>query len=112
MLDMMLCLCLMRRRPTRSNSTDTLLPYTRLFRSLADRHPADLEPFGQLALAGQPGSGRVGSVQNQAPDRVGDILEKAAFGHGQSSPHIGVWKSIQSGRTSLKPMTEVSLRSA
>src|SRR3546814_7539873 len=100
----------MIRRPPRSTRTDTLFPYTTLFRS--DRHPADLEPFGQLALAGQPGSGRVGSVQNQAPDRVGDILEKAAFGHGQSSPYIGVWKSIQSGRTSLKPMTEVSFRSA
>ena len=86
-------------------------PPRRLQRDLgfADRHAADLEPFGQLALARQPRSGRVGSVQNEAPDRVGDILEKAAFGHAQSSPQLCLRESIQSGMTSLKPMTDARI---
>src|SRR3546814_15807521 len=44
---------LMIRRPPRSTRTDTLFPYTTLFRSVAgdfpgveDRHPADADPCG------------------------------------------------------------------
>ena len=69
--------------------------------------PALVETLGQLALAGQPRSRRIGSVENQAPDRIGDILKKAAFGHVQSSPRLRLGKFIQSGMTSLKPMTEL-----
>src|SRR3546814_6126996 len=46
---MMFLFCLISRRPPRSTRTDTLFPYTALFRS---RHPANVPPEVRLPLAG------------------------------------------------------------
>src|SRR3546814_3250557 len=44
---------LMIRRPPRSTRTDTLFPYTTLFRSEIDQHRAPLELVGAVVLIGR-----------------------------------------------------------
>src|SRR3546814_3900291 len=50
-------LCLMIRRPPRSTRTDTLFPYTTLFRSLLSSAPAfaQEEPAGPVTVTGSVG---------------------------------------------------------
>src|SRR3546814_17462298 len=68
---------LMIRRPPRSTRTDTLFPYTTLFRSAADRYAAADRPGVQLfgdhlrAAAGRPGEHGAGAdLLDQARDAV------------------------------------------
>src|SRR3546814_16063312 len=54
----------MRRRPPRSTRTDTLFPYTTLFRSLeqfekADRHGGAYRRSAAITIGPEPESGRV-----------------------------------------------------
>src|SRR3546814_17856399 len=49
--------CLMIRRPPRSTRTDTLFPYTALFRSARDSHDWDLERRDDWLLLRKPLSG-------------------------------------------------------
>src|SRR3546814_19712356 len=66
----MFCVCmmffLMIRRPPRSTRTDTLLPYTTLFRSRADG-PAEVRPVGEAEFVAGVGamsdSGRYGATR-------------------------------------------------
>src|SRR3546814_17708714 len=55
----------MRRRPPRSTRTDTLFPYTTLFRS-PDRHVDD-----EVGVVGHLDIGGVAAVTLQAPDEAG-----------------------------------------
>src|SRR3546814_14144635 len=64
-----MCFFLIIRRPPRSTRTDTLFPYTTLFRS---RHDADAEDFGRAA---------------QRPARPA-VAARARAG-GRARPHAG-----------------------
>src|SRR3546814_3363538 len=70
----------MIRRPPRSTRTDTLFPYTTLFRS----------PAGQNAISGKPGNcaGRAG---NRA---VGTIREKTRRTRPRSEEHTSELQSL------------------
>src|SRR3546814_4348932 len=62
-VDALLCVvCLMIRRPPRSTRTDTLFPYTTLFRSAADHARAHLI----AAHEGQRGLDHLGRIQHAA----------------------------------------------
>src|SRR3546814_8513292 len=63
----------MIRRPPRSTRTDTLFPYTTLFRSLRHAHAAAGDD--DLAAARGEGEGQVGA----ALQRGVDVLERLAF---------------------------------
>src|SRR3546814_14850346 len=72
----LLVCCLMNRRPPRSTRTDTLFPYTTLFRSIARREPAGadvqrdrLQPRREID-DGAPGARRRNAVALQPPFRV------------------------------------------
>src|SRR3546814_19853381 len=74
---------LMIRRPPRSTRTDTLFPYTTLFRSAADRYAAADRPGVQLfgdhlrAAAGRPGEHGAGAdLLDQARDAVRRTSER------------------------------------
>src|SRR3546814_4371297 len=64
----------MIRRPPRSTRTDTLFPYTTLFRSVAIACTND-KIFGRLAeLMGHPevaGDGKYGTIKQREADRKG-----------------------------------------
>src|SRR3546814_18583079 len=64
----------MIRRPPRSTRTDTLFPYTTLFRSVAVEH-ARKTPTGVL--------------YNEVPDRVADSLFLVALGYAAGMPWCG-----------------------
>src|SRR3546814_15949859 len=67
----MFCVCmmffLMIRRPPRSTRTDTLLPYTTLFRSRADG-PAEVRPVGEAEFVA--GVGAMSDSGRYGPTRV------------------------------------------
>src|SRR3546814_1770309 len=68
----------MRRRPPRSTRTDTLCPYTTLFRTISGKVVFEVRPFGLLEFApslAEYGARHVGDVEGFA-----DELLKAA-GH-------------------------------
>src|SRR3546814_21120720 len=83
-----MCLFLMIRRPTQSTRTDTLFPYTTLFRSAGGSEIGRVEQYGQGAqaperlrwLVGDLGSGR----EADACEALGQRLEgELAFEPGQ-----------------------------
>src|SRR3546814_14664595 len=49
---------LMIRRPPRSTRTDTLFPYTTLFRSILQRLNLRIDPDDRIALLGRNGNGK------------------------------------------------------
>src|SRR3546814_1352793 len=72
----------MIRRPPRSTRTDTLFPYTTLFRShhrraRLYRHPARDQPDAR-AVDPQPG-GRIGAVEPVGSVPQGLLMRRAAF---------------------------------
>src|SRR3546814_3123012 len=70
----------MVRRPPRSTRTDTLLPYTTLFRSLARRRPGRLAPGRSFhrrhaPLRARPAIlGRLPGLRERRPVALGDVL--------------------------------------
>src|SRR3546814_9039078 len=75
----------MIRRPPRSTRTDTLFPYTTLFRSVA---PGDLGARGrrfQRALVGAFQIGAVGLVERLADFRADQGAEQGAGGHADQA---------------------------
>src|SRR3546814_4935763 len=68
----------MIRRPPRSTRTDTLFPYTTLFRSLPRRRVDDGADRGGGAADGQGCRHRPGVVRNLRRDRGGDGADHAA----------------------------------
>src|SRR3546814_2551448 len=74
---------LMIRRPPRSTRTDTLFPYTTLFRSPDDRAAAGEAPRARGTRATR---GRAGAQEAQHPKRPGDLPHRgrqAAQGHAR-----------------------------
>src|SRR3546814_11265794 len=63
----------MRRRPPRSSRTDTLFPYTTLFRSWPERQGRDGRPVHELSEDRQENA-RVLRVPDDAVDAVGEQL--------------------------------------
>src|SRR3546814_10878006 len=95
---------LMLRRPPRSTRTDTLFPYTTLFRSLsAVRHrqaSQESQPFGKQETADNPfdstdqDQSRYSSREGQHPDRVihhDNVAHSRAHGdrHGPTANEAG-----------------------
>src|SRR3546814_2174716 len=62
----------MRRRPPRSTRTDTLFPYTTLFRSGA------AELVGQFIALRQPGRAERVALGEQPARRIGDVIAAIA----------------------------------
>src|SRR3546814_19925671 len=100
-MDILIFFFLMIRRPPRSTRTDTLFPYTTLFRSLeqvpgghddaADHrqrrehdhgHPDDLPPLGQ-----RPRPLRAARRVEQRPDREAEGYRRAD-GEQEREPHV------------------------
>src|SRR3546814_13709490 len=69
----------MIRRPPRSTRTDTLFPYTTLFRSTVSLMTASLVPMMLVAFVILQGSGH-GVTSIMKPLVIGDILGRANFG--------------------------------
>src|SRR3546814_9206928 len=77
----------MIRRPPRSTRTDTLFPYTTLFRSLADRHH-DPPPVG---IAGEHRR----LHQRRVGDRVSNLTRLGATGRlARSEEHTSELQSL------------------
>src|SRR3546814_11388251 len=80
----------MIRRPPRSTRTDTLFPYTTLFRSVAIACTND-KIFGRLAeLMGHPevaGDGKYGTIKQREADRKGvdGMVADWTMQHGQQA---------------------------
>src|SRR3546814_6755905 len=75
----------MRRRPPRSTRTDTLFPYTTLFRSVQRRHRV-LEDHRDAAAPQRP------HFRLALPQEIIAIKEDLAVGHlgvGRQQPHDG-----------------------
>src|SRR3546814_2987982 len=95
----------MVRRPPRSTRTDTLFPYTTLFRSIAARAAADGDAIGALSRLGQrkelPSLGPGVVDQRRVDAMIGDhrkteefkgsteILREAVGGKGQGNDGNG-----------------------
>src|SRR3546814_19507991 len=82
------CFCLMIRRPTRYTRTDTLFPYTTLFRS-GDGH-AGQRPLAAEALVDrhQPGGLELGQVARQvALAEPAHGFEEAEFDQFRTAEH-------------------------
>src|SRR3546814_9262745 len=74
----------MRRRPPRSTRTDTLLPYTTLFRSLSYRQAVELVAAlkASYAAAGYGPGHRVGLLLEMRPEHFLHFLALNALGCG------------------------------
>src|SRR3546814_13990212 len=79
----------MIRRPPRSTRTDTLFPYTTLFRSLqiAGIQPGEARRTGAVApavkrMAGEAGAARpsLGAAQRDHPTVLGKVVERGRLG--------------------------------
>src|SRR3546814_6345442 len=79
----------MRRRPPRSTLTDTLFPYTTLFRSLLTARPAEQQPNRRPGL--------VLAVDDDGPgipeDRIAYVLQRGVRGDERVQGH-GIGLSI------------------
>src|SRR3546814_5035926 len=73
---------LMLRRPPRSTRTDTLFPYTTLFRSALD-----LEGTGAVGLGGEVEVVRSSLGQDRHPLEAADVVEHVRGGLGQRDLH-------------------------
>src|SRR3546814_6022216 len=99
----------MLRRPPRSTRTDTLFPFTTLFRSLHPRRPGEADPqgnpgpaagrapgrvrrpAGRVAQATQPGSRRTAAL---APGRSRSGASPAGTAHLRSEEHTSELQSL------------------
>src|SRR3546814_5942754 len=81
-----MCFFLMIRRPPRSTRTDTLLPYTTLFRSVG-------EPLSRKELLGQVHGGHTGAgdLGQPQPRRLGRRLR--AHRPGRPAPALAAGRS-------------------
>src|SRR3546814_17536843 len=77
---------LMIRRPPRSTRTDTLFPYTTLFRSGADAHPADLAVRLPPAVRGLEDHDQRGltMIRNATAADIPACIAMAERMHGES----------------------------
>src|SRR3546814_19308646 len=70
----------MLRRPPRSTRTDTLFPYTTLFRSVREtwrcRQPDQVVAMGRNALFGIDGANFMKSIQRVAPVRISGLIHE------------------------------------
>src|SRR3546814_2461477 len=97
----------MIRRPPRSTRTDTLFPYTTLFRSmLRTRHQCERPQRGDVAVHAEDAVGgdhrRALGMPPQLPDRALDvavrIAAQAATGQPRGVDQAGVVEPVQIGR--------------
>src|SRR3546814_3847878 len=81
----------MTRRPPRSTRTDTLFPYTTLFRSAAAAEQAQILDQQQRALAEERQS------EQQTVRQIGDLIRKAqaALSDGSTARAAGVRRTIE-----------------
>src|SRR3546814_4083298 len=80
---------LMIRRPPRSTRTDTLFPYTTLFRSQAERTPGEDRPQ-RLAGRGNGDPRRSGDLRIAA----GEYVATAEAAHHRSEEHTSELQSL------------------
>src|SRR3546814_11313024 len=76
----------MIRRPPRSTRTDTLFPYTTLFRSAYAPHEFQIQRYDQCAASGGRRPSRAGRIRASRPDRNTRSGQTTAFvlRHGQT----------------------------
>src|SRR3546814_12264634 len=87
----------MIRRPPRSTRTDTLFPYTTLFRSTVSLMTASLVPMMLVAFVILQGSGH-GVTSIMKPLVIGDILGRAHLGAVSGSQPL-IFKLIPAAAT-------------
>src|SRR3546814_8681288 len=84
----MFLLLLMIRRPPRSTRTDTLVPYTTLFRS--ERRPVDAVGHRAAdAVAGDEGDGGVGVAVGHGDAGVGEAADAGGDAGDDAERHAG-----------------------
>src|SRR3546814_20044615 len=88
----------MIRRPPRSTRTDTLFPYTTLFRSSLERRMNALIPIGAIALVIPPPVSRPEGRKAAAPCRAGRDGGQLSLRGGSAREGIGLLWSKKPGR--------------
>src|SRR3546814_5521863 len=100
MVDYVFFFFLMIRRPPRSTRTDTLFPYTTLFRSIVTGR-GEVDESGVrsrgITIAARPG----GQVVAPAPGRVGFAGDYRGYGKIVIIDHGGGWVSLLTGMIAL-----------
>src|SRR3546814_3545779 len=84
----------MIRRPPRSTRTDTLFPYTTLFRSYVDRNVSVRYGFGYSAPANRVGTSRPGRRDNLVAEHLQARSEPAADQARRSEEHTSELQSL------------------
>src|SRR3546814_19681156 len=112
----------MIRRPPRSTRTDTLFPYTTLFRSLLVEHVGQVAERGQEVVAGGAGRGDGGGRREHVDGRLrrvdlvvgvdrptealgGERGDALVCGHGRAGDGPGLvhaHRRLQNGRASSR----------
>src|SRR3546814_2860727 len=96
-LDFCFCFFLMLRRPPISTRTDTLFPYTTLFRSMRPRDIAALRQLGQKHRAprlGPASMARLGHLNRPVLPRRDHILHRPSFQTARSEEHTSELQSL------------------
>src|SRR3546814_4629415 len=79
----------MIRRPPRSTRTDTLFPYTTLFRSKVDRHMSDFDKIDVSSDAGYEPFSMFGGSGGEAKFMVNDDVNKKYVGFFRNDQPLG-----------------------
>src|SRR3546814_1443546 len=92
-------LCLMIRRPPRSTRTDTLFPYTTLFRSLLSSAPAfaQEEPAGPVTVTGSVGLVSDYRFRGVSQSDRGMAIQGGITATHESGFYVGTWGSNLGG---------------
>src|SRR3546814_15517100 len=99
------CFCLRVRRPPRSTRTDTLVPYTTLFRShhrAGDGRGDGGEERGTLAT-----DGGIGDLLD-LPARHADVVEHAVVEIGKLANHRGALQRSEEHTSELQSLMRIS----
>src|SRR3546814_20080053 len=95
----------MIRRPPRSTRTDTLCPYTTLFRSACRRRSG----AGRICRRVPEGRGRRRGSERQGADRVAE--GGCRYGGGERQEHDGAgWRRVEEVRTECPPPSRSEAR--
>src|SRR3546814_147016 len=86
---------LMIRRPPRSTRTDTLFPYTTLFRSQPEHQQATADQLEESGVPGQRVGGRKGGRRRKAQQFLRSVREEDQRGNDPQDAQHAWFKRVQ-----------------